>query len=602
MHLHETLADTLRNDRWRRQFEREATLNADDIVPCEARAAVPVSYEVAESLIRHARKHMPWVHADAIGWDVRRVLGDQAGLDLYDCARWILDEDNDEEAPQRLWPAFDRPRLASDVMLIDLADEATHCGWQAPSEIAAALERLRDLAKESSIRRQAAEEAADDEAFAAEEERQFEQWRSDQRAMQAAAQAEWDAFNGFATAEQVHAFTKKFERLIYPLERSAPVSIVPFPASPAVPLADLIQTSGDFVKGFAPPDYLVDGILQRRFCYSVTAQTGIGKTAIAMLLAGHVSTGKPLGGVEVAKGTVLYFAGENPTDVQMRWLGLTQEMGIDPAATDVHFIAGAVPLSSIAERVTAEVQRKGLQLALVIVDTAAAYFEGDDENSNTQAVEHAKRMRSLTTLPGGPCVMVLCHPTKRAADDDLNPRGGGAFLAEVDGNVALRRRETTIAATAQGKFRGSDSWSLCFELKAVQHPALRDSKGKAIWTVVAQALNEAGSRVVEAANRRQEDALLRALDKHPNKSLRDLATVLGWMDSNGNPYASKVSRAAQVLEREKLIRKHRGNWQLTPAGEKELNRLDTESSKYPLIPTVPPGATAPPLPPPIPPS
>jgi hypothetical protein len=29
----------------------------------------------------------------------------------------------------------------------------------------------------------------------------------------------------------------------------------------------LIQSSADFIRGFVPPDYLIDGVLQRRFCY-----------------------------------------------------------------------------------------------------------------------------------------------------------------------------------------------------------------------------------------------------------------------------------------------------------------------------------------------
>jgi hypothetical protein len=40
---------------------------------------------------------------------------------------------------------------------------------------------------------------------------------------------------------------------------------------------------------------------------------------------------------------------------------------------------------TVAERITAEVVRKRLQLALVVVDTAAAYNFAEDENSNTQA-------------------------------------------------------------------------------------------------------------------------------------------------------------------------------------------------------------------------
>src|SRR5262245_45675118 len=40
----------------------------------------------------------------------------------------------------------------------------------------------------------------------------------------------------------------------------------------------LSQPSSRFVADFVPPDYLIDGLLQRRFCYSLTAPTGAGKT------------------------------------------------------------------------------------------------------------------------------------------------------------------------------------------------------------------------------------------------------------------------------------------------------------------------------------
>ena len=66
------------------------------------------------------------------------------------------------------------------------------------------------------------------------------------------------------------------------------------------------------------------------------------------------------------------------------------------------------------------------------VDTSATFFELENENDNAQMAAHARLMRSLTTLPGGPVVLVACHPTKSAADDNMIPRGGGAFLAEID--------------------------------------------------------------------------------------------------------------------------------------------------------------------------
>ncbi len=434
-------------------------------------------------------------------------------------------------------------------------------------------------------------------------------WRTERDRLRRCADAEkqWLAFNGSATKQQIADWREKYGAwYLAPERRLGPVTIIPFPAPPAAtaaPLPDLIKTSAEFVRGFVPPEYLVDGVLQRRFCYSMTAQTGVGKTTVAMLLSAHVAAGRRLGSLDVASGTVLYFAGENPTDIQMRWLGLTQEMKMDPETADVHFIPGAMPLSTVAERITAEVVAKGLRPALVVVDTAAAYFEGDDENSNTQAVEHARRMRSLTELPGGPCVLILCHPTKRAAEDDLIPRGGGAFLAEVDGNIALQKRESLVVASVQGKFRGREFSPLSFELKTVHHPTLKDARGRDIPTVIARPIDDTDKQQIAAASRRHEDQLLKVIFEHPGASLRALAVALRWLDSKQQPNAMKVSRAADVLAREKLIQKHRGTWQCTAAGEKELNRLETSAAAnitYPLTSTVTPPVTGMPPFPPIP--
>jgi hypothetical protein len=52
--------------------------------------------------------------------------------------------------------------------------------------------------------------------------------------------------------------------------------------SPANAVA-LRQTSSEFVAKFVPPDYLLDGVLQRCFLYSFTGRMGSGKTAVVPL-------------------------------------------------------------------------------------------------------------------------------------------------------------------------------------------------------------------------------------------------------------------------------------------------------------------------------
>jgi hypothetical protein len=91
----------------------------------------------------------------------------------------------------------------------------------------------------------------------------------------------------------------------------------------------LIRSSAAFVATFTPPEYVLEGMLQRRFIYSFTGQTGSGKTALMLLIAEHTALGRPIGDRTVEKGTVVYFAGENPVDIQMRWIAMAKQHDFD---------------------------------------------------------------------------------------------------------------------------------------------------------------------------------------------------------------------------------------------------------------------------------
>ena len=90
-------------------------------------------------------------------------------------------------------------------------------------------------------------------------------------------------------------------------EKGEPVALAP--SGPQ------LLSSGDFIRGFRPPDYLINGMLQRRFIYSITGRTGEGKTAVCLRMAAHVAEGKAINKAKVARGRVLYLAGENPDDI-----------------------------------------------------------------------------------------------------------------------------------------------------------------------------------------------------------------------------------------------------------------------------------------------
>lgn len=513
----------------------------------------------------------PFHPTSAIAYDLNRTFGPKDGRRLLlHASRW--------------WDSD--PMTAREVISLDWDEDYEALPWvdEYLSEV------IGDWRDQQTIERVQLEK--EDAAIARHAER-----TADQMAMRDLAEAEWLGFNGSTTPECFEDWKEKFKHLALPFQRQLPpLSIVPstnppigtsMPPNlqivPAAPQPDMLTSSRDFVAGFVPPEYLIDDTVQRRYFYSMTAQTGVGKTAIAMRWMAQVVAGRAIGSREVQQGDVLYLAGENPQDVLYRWIVLSREMDIDPETDRVTWLVGTKDLNSVADAISAEVARKNLNLALIVVDTAAAYNFGDNENDNTQAGNYARQLRSLVNLPGGPCVIALCHPTKRAADDDLMPRGGGAFLAEVDGNMAVARKDAMLVVTPFGKFRGSMSWSHHYEIEVVKdHPKLKDARGRQMSSVVARPVHD-GAVVV---NERRADTdmmlVLNAVQSAPASTATDLARFLGWTyGKNGDLNHTKVKRHLDALEKQKLVKSTLGRWKTSSAGQQALNDADTAAATQP---------------------
>jgi hypothetical protein len=330
-----------------------------------------------------------------------------------------------------------------------------------------------------------------------------------------------------------------------------------------------LHSSRMFCEQFVPPDPLVEGIIMRGFIYALTAPTGRGKTAIALHIAHCVALGRKLGDLEVEKGRVLFLAGENPVDVQMRWIAMAQQFDFDRNTIDVKFVTKRLKFSESMDDLRSTIAKDG-GFDLIVVDSSFAFFEGEDENSNAQQGAHAARLRELTNMRGNPAVLVLCHPTKNASDDNLQPRGGGAYVAEIDGNLTITQSDGIPTLHWQTKFRGPDFTPIAFKLRSVTHQDIKTAKGKLISTVVATVLSGAEQEAIEDAAYRDEDSVLQIVAKHPGKSLTDYARLLGWNGKKGEPNKTKVYRVVQRLKRSKLVQEVHKNLQLTTKGNKAL--------------------------------
>jgi hypothetical protein len=257
---------------------------------------------------------------------------------------------------------------------------------------------------------------------------------------------------------------------------------------------------------------------------------------------------------------------------------MADQMEFDVNTIGVHFLPGVFKVSEIAGRIKKEVERIGT-VALVVVDTSAAYFEGDEENNNVQQGVHARRLRTLTTLPGGPAVLIACHPVKNATLDNLIPKGGGNFINEVDGNLTAWKTDSATAIHWQGKFRGAEFAPLTFQLHTATTERLTDSKGRLIPTVVAVSISENEQVRIETKSRSDEDQLLVSILENECTSLKAHAVILGWKTKSGEPNKPLVNRVASNLKKGKLVITERRGLALTTKGTKEAKLVKSNLAR-----------------------
>jgi hypothetical protein len=349
-------------------------------------------------------------------------------------------------------------------------------------------------------------------------------------------------------------------------------------AASVEPIRPQVLAAADFLGRFQPIESIVDGLpVPRGGLVSVTGPTGGGKTTLCCAIEVALCTGASLAGREVTEGAVLVLAGENPDDYAMHLMATLQQTETPRTTLDgrLFVIPGTFDFLFELDWLHKRIAAIGRELVAIFVDTSAAFYSGEDENDNVAMRRHASALRELCALPGRPTVFVLCHPTKNAQRENLLPRGGGAFLAEVDANLTVWRDGAGIVTLHYaGKIRGPSFDPIRFELVPVELEDQVDCRGRPISSVAARHVPDERAEAIEAKVLDDENRLLVAMQRKPGASVADLAMAAGFTTGVGAPHKSKVSRLLAALKAQELVRKDRsGAWLLTAKGQKEADAL-----------------------------
>jgi AAA domain len=327
------------------------------------------------------------------------------------------------------------------------------------------------------------------------------------------------------------------------------------------------KTLASFCREYVPLAYAIEPILRASSLYTLTARTGHGKTAFLVIAALALATGrKDILGRDVPRGRVAFMTFENPDDVRMRFMIAAYALNILPAEIDASIMV--LDARAKPEEVYCEIAKlaEAEPFTLVIVDTLAAFFDGDDPNDAKQGGDFMRRLRPLTKVEGNPAVLVAAHPIKNAPEDNLLPYGSGAVLNEVDGNLTLWKSSPTgfVSLHWQGKLRGLDFEPVMFRFENLSSPDLLDAKGRQFLLPVMRPCDAQAAEQRETAEANLDLALLRAMIAQPDGSQDDWGRAIGRAKG-------RVNSRLQKLKQLKLVETGLGRWRVTPKGVKEAS-------------------------------
>lgn len=320
--------------------------------------------------------------------------------------------------------------------------------------------------------------------------------------------------------------------------------------------------AADFLTEILPPEYIIEPMLLRGQIAAITAPTQHGKSAVSHLFSISVGLGKVYTSFRARHGRSLMLFGENAGNAKLQFFATCLYYGIQPEELRDRVVIYPYG-GSILEAVNYIGSEAGSgqwgEFDFVNLDTSAAYFDGDDENSNALLREHASMQRRLTMLPGHPNVLSNCHPKLNATRDCLIPRGGSAFLNEIDSNLTLWN-DGTMITLHHTKMRGPPFDPISFKLDDY---LLKFANGKTMAVPVAVPISDSEQLALMDEHYQEEKTLLDAMRTRPTASMREWAQVSGWKMKDGSPYHVKAGRVMKRLSLQKKVKMVGSRWMLS---------------------------------------
>jgi AAA domain len=301
------------------------------------------------------------------------------------------------------------------------------------------------------------------------------------------------------------------------------------------------QHQGDPLRGYEVEDVetwgdaqyaremVVENLLEREGLVVATGQSNSGKTTVLQYLGLCVALGQPFGPYRTMQGRVLWIAGEDQYNAQLRVNAMRTEYGIARGALkDTYFVLPnsiSIMQRDSIEQVHEAIARrvgKDTSLSLVLIDSKSMCWGGDDENSND---ENARFVRDLIVhfrTKYGAATILTHHLTKSKEKEEQTARGASALINNMDHEWRFEMRATSSTTIMEpgSKLRIARWPEMRFlikvvELSAADYPRLRNSQGNMPKISIAELSNAYGVSAKQEQENAEYEAVLSAMIASP---------------------------------------------------------------------------------------
>ena len=308
----------------------------------------------------------------------------------------------------------------------------------------------------------------------------------------------------------------------------------------------------DTVYASRPP--VIDGLLYPG-TYILAGAPKLGKSFLMAQLAYHVSSGLPLWGFNVHKGSVLYLALED--DYGRLQKRLYQMFGVETSAnlylgTEAHILG-----MGLTDQLEGFVKEHP-DTKLIIVDTLQK-IRGDvsDKYSYSTDYQDIVRLKAFTDRTGV-CLMVVHHTRKQQSDDKFDMISGtNGLVGAADGGFLLSKEKRT-SNKALLEIAGRDQQDQKLHLVRDQERLFwtLEKAETEVWTEPPDPLLEAVARLVNAESPAWQGtatALVDALgvDMKPNTLTMRLNVTAGRLF---NEYSVRYKNTRSHAGRQIILR------------------------------------------------